>query len=48
MLIFSTLKERLLDALDVSWKGMLSLFIAMTVLYLVIVILNKLTNKKNK
>ncbi len=41
-----TVKENILKALDISWKGILSIFIAMAVIYLVILILNKLTRKK--
>lgn len=39
--------DNLNDALDISWKGILSIFLAMLIIYLVIVILNKLTKKKN-
>ena len=48
MLILSELSERMLKALDVSWKVLLSIFIAMAILYVVIVILNKVTNKEKK
>lgn len=48
MLILSELGERMLKALDVSWKGLLSIFIAMAILYVVIVVLNKVTNKEKK
>lgn len=48
MLILSELSERMLKALDVSLKGLLSIFIAMAILYVVIVILNKVTNKEKK
>ena len=43
-----TVKENILKALDISWKGILSIFIAMAILYVVIVILNKVTNKEKK
>lgn len=39
--------DNLNDALDISWKGILSIFLAMLIIYLVIIILNKLTKKKN-
>lgn len=39
--------DNLNDALDISWKGILSIFLAMLIIYLVIVVLNKLTKKKN-
>ena len=38
----------LLKALDITWKGMGYLFIAMFLIFLTVVILNKLTNKKQK
>ena len=41
-----TVKENILKALDISWKGILSIFIAMTIIFLTIVILNKITHKK--
>ena len=41
-----TVKENILKALDISWKGILSIFIAMTIIFLTIVILNKITHKQ--
>ena len=40
--------ENLNDALDISWKGMLSIFLAMLIIYFVIIILNAATKKKEK
>lgn len=40
--------ENLNDALDISWKGMLSIFLAMLIIYFVIIILNAVTKKKEK
>lgn len=38
--------ENLLQALDISWKSLLALFIAMSLLYFSIVLLSKITSKK--
>lgn len=40
--------KNLNDALDISWKGMLSIFLAMLIIYFVIIILNAATKKKEK
>ena len=37
----------LLKALDITWKGMGYLFLAMFLIFLTVVVLNKLTNKKS-
>lgn len=39
--------ENLKDAIDISWKGILSIFIAMLIIYIVIITLNAITKKKN-
>ena len=39
-------KDNVLAALEVSWKGMLGIFVVMTIIFVVIVLLNTLTNKK--
>lgn len=41
-----SIKDNILKALDISWKGILSIFIAMAIIYIAIVILNKITHKK--
>lgn len=40
--------DDLLKALDISWKSMLALFVAMFLLYLSIVLLSKIKTKDNK
>ena len=40
--------ENLLKALDISWKSLVALFLAMFLLYLSIVLLSKIKTKKNK
>ena len=39
-------KEHLFEAINAAWKGYLSLFIAMAVIFIGIAILNKITNLK--
>ncbi len=48
MFLSTEIKENFLKALELSWKGILSIFIAMTVIFIAICILNKVTNKDNK
>ena len=38
--------SKLLKALDITWKGMGYLFLAMLLLFITVLLLNKLTNKK--
>ena len=38
----------LLQALDITWKSMGYLFLAMFLIFLTVVVLTKLTNKKQK
>lgn len=40
--------DNVMQALDISWKSLLALFIAMFLIYLSIVILNKIKIKKDK
>lgn len=44
----STLGERLMQALEVTWKGMLAIFVVIGILVVIVVILNKIGSKKNK
>ena len=43
-----SMKESVLAALDITWKGMLGIFIVVTLIYLCIVLLNTLTTDKGK
>lgn len=40
--------DDLLQALDITWKSMGYLFIAMSLIFLTVIVLNKVTNKKQK
>lgn len=44
---WNKVKENLKQALDIGWKGILSIFVAMAVIFIVILILNKITKVKN-
>lgn len=46
MFLLTEIRENFLKALDISWKGILSIFIAMTIIYIAIYILNKVTKKE--
>lgn len=40
--------NHLLESLNIGWKGMLYLFLAMFLMFATVLVLNKLTNRKNK
>lgn len=42
------MKEVLLQSLEVAWKGMLSIFVAIGIIFLAIVIVNKVNNYMDK
>lgn len=46
MFLLSEIRENFLQALDISWKGILSIFIAMAIIYIAICILNKVNKKE--
>lgn len=45
---WSEAKENLIEALNIGWKGIVALFLGMAIIFILIVVLNKLTNKKTK
>ncbi|CCY07111.1 unknown [Coprobacillus sp. CAG:698] len=45
---WSEAKENLIEALNIGWKGILALFLGMAIIFILIFILNKITNKKAK
>lgn len=45
---FTKIKENLVESITISWKSIIALFIGMSIIYIVILILNKITMKKNK
>ncbi len=45
---WNKVKENLIKSLEIGWKGILSIFVAMAVIFIVILILNKVTKVKNK
>ena len=45
---WSEAKENLIEALNIGWKGILVLFLGMAIIFILIFILNKITNKKAK
>ncbi len=47
MRFLSEVTDNLLKALDISWKGMVALFVAMFFIFLSILILNKVKGKNN-
>ena len=46
--IISKIKDNFKTALDIGWKGILAIFLAMAIIYIVILILNKVTKNKEK
>lgn len=40
--------QDLIDSLNIGWKSMLYLFLAMFLMFATVLVLNKLTNRKNK
>ena len=40
--------SNLTDALNLSWKGMLAIFVGMAIIFLAILLLSKLKDQKNK
>ena len=46
MELFKPQKESVLAALDITWKGMLGIFIVIGLIFVVIVLLNAITNKE--
>lgn len=40
--------QDLIDSLNIGWKSMLYLFLAMFFMFATVLVLNKLTNKKKK
>ena len=40
--------QDLIDSLNIGWKSMLYLFLAMFLMFATVLVLNKLTNKKKK
>lgn len=47
-MFLSKFTDNLLEAINVSWKGLLALFIAMGIIYLSILILNAMGKKNHK
>ena len=45
---WSEAKENLIEALNIGWKGILALCLGMAIIFILILILNKITNKKTK
>ena len=45
---WSEAKENLIEALNIGLKGILALFLGMAIIFILILILNKITNKKTK
>lgn len=45
---WSEAKENLIESLNIGWKGILALFLGMAIIFILIFILNKITNKKAK
>lgn len=46
--IISKIEENFKTALNIGWKGILAIFLAMTIIYIVILILNKVTKNKEE
>lgn len=47
-MFLNAVSDKIMKALDLTWMGMLSIFIGVFVIYLVIIILLKITNKNKK
>lgn len=47
-LLLAINKQNLIDSLTIGWKGMLAIFVVMTLIFLVITLLNTFTSPKKR